>query len=107
MSCVHPVAILSAVFCTVCSLFMFVSEAIGDQIELAYSRIGLVMALYVATMVSFCLPQFVDVSALRILMELSAFSFVSLMCSLYVSFMSSVSPSTFGVLTVGIGVLLI
>ena len=30
--CVHPVAILSAVFCIICSLSMLVSDALGDQI---------------------------------------------------------------------------
>ena len=28
---VHPVAILSAVFCFICSLLMFVSDAISDH----------------------------------------------------------------------------
>ena len=28
VSCVHPVAILRAVFCTICSLSMFVSDAL-------------------------------------------------------------------------------
>ena len=28
---VHPVAILSVVFCVICSLLMFVSDASGDQ----------------------------------------------------------------------------
>ena len=31
VSCVHPVAILRAVFCTICSLSMFVSNALGDH----------------------------------------------------------------------------
>ena len=31
VSCVHPVAILRAVFCTICSLSMFVSDALGDH----------------------------------------------------------------------------
>ena len=31
VSCVHPVAILSAVFCIICSLSMLVSDALGDQ----------------------------------------------------------------------------
>ena len=34
VSCVHPVAILRAVFCTICSLSMFVSDALG----IAYGR---------------------------------------------------------------------
>ena len=58
---VHPVAILSAVFCVICSLLMFVSGA-G----------GVVMALYVARKVSFCLPH-VEIS----------------MCFMYVSLGSS------------------
>ena len=31
VSCVHLVAILRAVFCTICSLFVFVSDALGDH----------------------------------------------------------------------------
>ena len=31
VSVVHPVAILSAVFCVICSLLMFVSDASGDH----------------------------------------------------------------------------
>ena len=30
---VHPVAILSAVFCVICSLLMCVSDASGDHVE--------------------------------------------------------------------------
>ena len=47
-SVVHPVAILSAVFCVICSLLMFVSDAIGDHMVETCSSMGLVMALYVA-----------------------------------------------------------
>ena len=52
VSCVHPVAILRAVFCTICSLYMFVSDALGDHMVEAYSSTGLIMALYVASIVS-------------------------------------------------------
>src|SRR5664279_4085530 len=103
---VHPVAILRAVFCVICSLLMFVWDAIGDQMVLAYSRIGRVIVLYVVIRVSFCFPQVVDVSAFRILIDLSAFSFVASMCLWKVSFGSKVSPSILGFLTVGIRVLL-
>ena len=68
MPCVHPVAILRAVFCTICSLSMFVSDALGDHMVEAYSSTGLVMALYVASMVSLCLPHFVEVRTLSMLM---------------------------------------
>ena len=54
---VHPVAILSAVFCVICSLLMFVSDANGDHMVETYSSMGLVMALYVARIVSFCFPM--------------------------------------------------
>ena len=50
VSCVQPVAILRAVFCTICSLSMFVSDALGDHMVEAYSSTVLVMALYVASM---------------------------------------------------------
>ena len=46
-SCVHPVAILRAVFCTICSLSMFVSDALGDHMVEAYSSTGLVMVWFV------------------------------------------------------------
>ena len=57
VSFVHPVAILSAAFCTICSLFILVLAAIGDQIVLAYSSVGRVIALYVVVIVSFCFPS--------------------------------------------------
>ena len=58
MSCVHPVAILRAVFCTICSLSILVSDASGDHMVEVYSSTGLVMALYVVSMVSLCLSHF-------------------------------------------------
>jgi len=36
---------------------MLVGEMMGDQMVDAYSNMGLVMVLYVLSMVSFCLPQ--------------------------------------------------
>ena len=48
VSVVHPVAILSEVFCVICSLLMFVSDASSDHIVETYSSMGLVMGLYVA-----------------------------------------------------------
>ena len=47
VSCVHPVTILRAVFRTICSLSMFVSDALGDHMVEVYSSTGLVIALYV------------------------------------------------------------
>ena len=46
VSCVHPVAVLNAVFCMTCSLLMLVENAIGDiQERHTLSRAGLIIAL--------------------------------------------------------------
>ena len=42
------------------------SDASSDHMVESYSSMGLVMALYVVRIVSFCLPQVVDVSVLSI-----------------------------------------
>ena len=57
VSAIHPVAILSAVFCVICSLLMFVSDASGNHMVETYSSMGLVMVLYVAMIVLFCFPM--------------------------------------------------
>ena len=57
VSAVHPVAVLSAMFCTVWSFLMFVLEAVEDHMVLACSITGLVIVLYVVTIVSFCFPS--------------------------------------------------
>ena len=79
VSVVHPVAILSVVFCVVCSLLMFMSYSSGDHMVETYSSMGIVMALYVAMIVSFCYPHVVDVSVLRIYIVLRAFVVVNSM----------------------------
>ena len=53
VSCMHPVAVLNAAFCMTCSLLILVEDARGDNMEEAYSRAGLITALYVAMRVSF------------------------------------------------------
>src|SRR6478609_1440761 len=98
---------LSAVFWVVWSLLRFVSEMMGDQRVFPYSMTGRVMVLYVVISVSFCLPQVVEVSALSTLSDFSALSLVILVCSVKLSFGSSVTPSILGFLTVGMRVLLI
>ena len=95
VSVVHPVAILSAVFYVICSLLMFLSDASGDHVVETYSSMGLVMALYVAMIVSFCFLHVGDMSALSICIVLCAFVVVISMC-LYVSLGSRVSPSILG-----------
>ena len=79
VSVVNPVAILNAVFCVICSLLIFVSDASGDHMVETTSSMGLVMTLYVAMIVSFCFPHVV----------------------LYVSLGSRVSPSIFGFMFMG------
>ena len=78
VSCVHPVAILRAVFCTICSLSMFVSDTLGDHMVEAYSSMGLV----VASMVSLCLPHLVEVRTLSMLIVLRALVAARSMCLL-------------------------
>ena len=45
VSCVHAVAVLNAAFCMTCSVLIMVMDAIGDHMEEAYSRAGLIIAL--------------------------------------------------------------
>ena len=97
VSVVHPVTILSGVFCVICSLLKCVSDAIGDHMVKTYSSMGLVMAVYVARIVSFCFPHVVDVSALSICIVLRDFVVVIFICLMYVSLGSRVSPSNFWV----------
>ena len=99
VSCVHPVAVLIAAFCMTCSLLMLVEDAIGDHTEEAYSRAGLINALYVAVSVSFCLPHPVAVSAFMICTGLCACTEMLWMCVLYVSVGSKERPRAFGCMT--------
>ena len=46
ISVVHPAAILSVVFCVICSLLVIVSDASGDHMVEMYSSMGFVIALY-------------------------------------------------------------
>ena len=63
VSSVHPVIVRSAEFCLACNLFMFVFDMMGDRIVLAYSRMCLVIVLYVMMSVSLDFPHCVVVSA--------------------------------------------
>ena len=101
VSVIHLIDILSVVFCVICSLLMFVSDATGDHMVETYSSMGPVMALYVVMIVSFCFPHVVDVSALSIYIVLRALVDVISMCLLYVSLGSRVSPSIFGLMFMG------
>ena len=55
--CVLCASCGSSQFCMTCSLLMPVKDARGDHMEEAYSRAGLMTALYVARSVSFYLPH--------------------------------------------------
>ena len=107
VSCVHPVAVLNAAFCMTCRLLMLVNDAIGDHTEVAYSRAGLITALYVAMSVSFCLPHHVVVSDFIICRGMCACTEMLCMCVLYVSFGSKDRPRTFGCIVMGSALLFI
>ena len=76
VSRVHPEVIRSAVFCTVCSLFVLVSDIIGDQIMLPYSSVVLVMAVYVLSRVCLDFRRCMVVRAFTIFVVLFALSLV-------------------------------
>ena len=101
VSDVCPVAILKAVFCIICNLFICVCEIMGDHIVQAYSRRGRVSALYVCMSVSFCFPQLVEVSALIMFSDFFAFIIVFCMCGPYVCLGSKVNPKILGCIMVG------
>ena len=101
VSCVHPVAVLNAAFCMTCSLLMLVEDAIDYHTEEAYSRAGLITALWVVMSVSFCLPHPVAVSAFMICRGVCACTEMLGMCVLCVSFGSKVRPRTFGCVVMG------
>ena len=107
VSCVHLVAVLYAAFCMNCSLLVLVEDERGDHMEEAYSRAGLVTALYVAMSVSFCLPHPVAVNVYIICRGLCSCTEMLGMCVLYVSFGSKVRPRTFGCVAMGSAVLFI
>ena len=46
-------------FCVICSLLMFVSDTSVDHMVETYSSMGLIMALYVVMILSFCFPHVV------------------------------------------------
>ena len=60
---------------------MLVEDARGDHMEEAYSRPGLMTALYVAISVSFCLPHLVVVSDFIICSGLCACTNVVNVCA--------------------------
>ena len=47
VSCVYPVVVLNATFCMTCSWLILVEDARGDHMKEAYSRAGLINAMYV------------------------------------------------------------
>ena len=70
--CVLCASCGSSQCCMTCSLLMLVDDARSDHMEEAYSRSGLMTALYVTMSVSFCLPHPVAVSAFMICRGLCA-----------------------------------
>ena len=72
VSCVHHVAVLNAAFGMSGSLLMLVEDARGDHMEVAYSRAGLMTAVWAAMSAFFCLPHPVAVNTFIICSGLSA-----------------------------------
>ena len=81
VSCVHPVAILRAVFYTICSLPMFVSDPLGDHMVEARVRVWLWLCMWLC-MVSLCLPHLVEVRTFSMLIVLRALVAARSMCLL-------------------------
>ena len=75
---------------------MLVLDAMGDHMVEAYSNMGLVMALYVESIVSLCLSHLVDQRTLSMGSVLDALDTVLSICLFYVSLESRVRPSNFG-----------
>ena len=78
---------------------------IGDQTVEVYSSRGRVMALYVATIVSCCCPQLVDVREVGMLSVFFALSQMLFTCAVYVCCVSKVTPRILLRCWVGMGVL--
>ena len=66
-----------------------------------YEIMGLVMTLYMASIVSFCITHVVDVRTLSICIVLRAFVVVTSMCLLYVSLGQRVSLRILGLMFMG------
>ena len=104
VSCMHHVAVLNAAFCMSCSLLVLVEDAKGNHMEEAYTRAGLITALYVAMHVSSCLPHPVADSAFMIC---RGFRACTEMLWMYVNFGSKVRPRTVGCVAMGSALLCI
>ena len=103
VSRVHPVAIRSAVFCTVCSLRVVVFDVMGLQTVFAYSSIGRVSVLYDVSIVSLSVPHVEFVSLWRILIALRALFVLLFVFCTKVCLVSKVMPSMVGFGVVGRG----
>ena len=75
VSLVHPVMINTPLVCTVCSLFVLVSNTIGGLIVPPYSSAVLLMAGYVLTSVSLDFLQCVVVRAFSIFVVIFSLCF--------------------------------
>ena len=73
-----------------CSFLILVLDMIGLYMVFVYSKMGLVIALNVDTINSFCLPHFVEVSVFRMLSICFALVMVTFLCCENVNFGSRV-----------------
>ena len=82
VSCVHLVAILRAVFCTICSLSMLVSDALGDHMVEAYSEYVSGYGFVCCEYGFLVFAHFVEVGTLSMLIVLHALVAARSMCLL-------------------------
>ena len=71
--CCTPTCYSDCGVSAICSLLMFVSDGSGGHMVETYLSMGLVMALYVVSIVSFYFIHAVEVSSLSICIVLHAF----------------------------------
>ena len=93
--CTHAIAILSAVFCVICCLLMFVSDA---SVTIWWKRTRVWVLLWLCMLrgsFPFSSPM---LSYFSILIVLRALVVVISMCLLYVTLGSRVSPSILGLM---------
>ena len=62
------------------SVCVFVSDASGDNMVDTYLSMGLVMALYIARIVSFCFPHVVDIHGFVMVLMASTNWSVCVLC---------------------------
>ena len=95
--CVQLVTIRSALFWVICSFCMYVAFVSGCHVGLTYVSIGLMYCLYTRVMSSLDRPNFVLVTARRILREVFPLMFMLSVCGMNFMLLLCVIPSVVAV----------